>query len=156
MKDLRAAGQMLVILTEAFGVELSEGLSTVYLEVLSDLDDAAFRRACTRAVRELKWFPKAAELRELAGATTEKQVAEAAWLQVLLCLQRRAKWAELEPDALRALRAIGGSSMVRQADDNRGLGPLRARFVDVYLNGATTPARALEQSSPVRLVGGGS
>lgn len=54
----------------------------MYVESLGDLSDEQIRRSVGRAIRELKWFPKPAELRELVGHNPrDEQDAEAraAW-----------------------------------------------------------------------------
>jgi hypothetical protein len=50
----------------------------MYVESLADLSDEQIRVSVGRAIRELKWFPKPAELRELVGCNPkEEQDAEA-------------------------------------------------------------------------------
>ena len=56
----------LTLLAEAFGEPLTTVRVQVYLTSLADLDSAQVAKACNRAVRELKFFPKIAELRQLA------------------------------------------------------------------------------------------
>lgn len=58
----------LTILGEAFGQQLTEERMRVYCSDLADLTVEQIKLACWKARRELKFFPKIAELRELAGA----------------------------------------------------------------------------------------
>jgi hypothetical protein len=58
----------LTILAEAFGEPLTEQRQEIYCAGLGDLDQDQLRIVFRRARYELKWFPKLAELRELAGA----------------------------------------------------------------------------------------
>jgi hypothetical protein len=58
----------LTILAEAFGETLTEQRQEIYCSGLADLDQTHLKIAFRRACCELKWFPKLAELRELAGA----------------------------------------------------------------------------------------
>ena len=54
----------------------------IYSESLSDLSDDQIRQSVGRAIRELKFFPRVAELRDLAGVAakdTRNVEAEAAW-----------------------------------------------------------------------------
>jgi hypothetical protein len=70
------------ILAEAFSEELTGAKLRLYAEDLCDLPAAQLGAAFTRARRELKFFPKIAELRELAGASAKDRrtvEAEAAW-----------------------------------------------------------------------------
>jgi hypothetical protein len=72
----------ITILAEAFGCELTAARLRVYVEDLSALPQAQLEIALTRARRELRFFPKIAELREFAGAKAEdirSVEAEAAW-----------------------------------------------------------------------------
>lgn len=61
---------------------LDEQTIEVYFMALEDLDDASFERACGRALRELKFFPRPAELRALAGEHTAGERAIAAWMEL--------------------------------------------------------------------------
>jgi hypothetical protein len=74
----------LAALAVAFKEQLDNKGKTleVYLKALSDLTDEQLQVATHHAIRELKFFPRVAELRELAGAgRAEQQDAEArvAW-----------------------------------------------------------------------------
>lgn len=57
----------LTILSEAFGQQVTEERMRVYCSDLADLTVEQVKLACWKARRELKFFPKIAELRELAG-----------------------------------------------------------------------------------------
>lgn len=58
----------LTILAEAFGETLTEQRQEIYCGGLADIQQDQLRVAFRRARFELKWFPKLAEMRELAGA----------------------------------------------------------------------------------------
>ena len=58
----------LTILAEAFGERLTEERTEIYIGGLADIQQNQLQGAFRRARYELKWFPKLAELRELAGA----------------------------------------------------------------------------------------
>ena len=71
-----------VILGEAYAEELTDARLRVYAADLADLNRMQLEIAFAQARRELKFFPKIAELRELAGAKVadaQKVEAEAAW-----------------------------------------------------------------------------
>lgn len=59
----------LTILGEAFGEVLTAERQAIYARALSDISKDQLRGAILTAVKELKWFPKVAELRELAGVS---------------------------------------------------------------------------------------
>jgi hypothetical protein len=81
-KRLAKTTQQLIALATAFRETLTPECLAIYVESLSDLSDDQVRQAVGRAIRELKFFPRVAELRELAGAAAKDQrtvEAEAAW-----------------------------------------------------------------------------
>jgi hypothetical protein len=57
----------LTVLAEAFGERLTEERQEIYCAGLAEFGEDRLRTAFQRARYELKWFPKLAELRELAG-----------------------------------------------------------------------------------------
>jgi hypothetical protein len=61
----------LTILAEAFGERLTDQRQDIYCAGLADIDQDQLQVAFRRARYELKWFPKLAELRELAGASRD-------------------------------------------------------------------------------------
>jgi hypothetical protein len=60
----------LTILAEAFGERLTDERQEIYCAGLVEFGQTQLSSAFQRARYELKWFPKLAELRELAGALT--------------------------------------------------------------------------------------
>jgi hypothetical protein len=74
--------KQLVALAEVFKEPVTPECLAMFVESLADLSDDQIRLCVGHAFRELKWFPKPAELRELAGASQQQgQGAEArkAW-----------------------------------------------------------------------------
>ena len=107
----------------------------IYARSLGDLPMAKLNIAFQRALRELVFFPKIAELRNFAGATAQDEAeveADAAWTYVNDYLR---KWGvdqlplysggkqipppPLDPRADYALRRIGGFHALHQMDINR-------------------------------------
>jgi hypothetical protein len=70
---------IIAALAATFGKEASEPLLTGYWMGLSDLELSALKTAATRAMREKKFMPTVAELRELAGDIGPEQRAVIAW-----------------------------------------------------------------------------
>ncbi len=67
-----------------FAAEADEDQIRCYVLGLADLGEEAFNSAILRAIRELKFLPKVAELRELAGEKRDGESrAIAAWSDVL-------------------------------------------------------------------------
>jgi hypothetical protein len=63
----------LTILGEAFGERWTDERQEIYCTGLLDIPQEQLKIAFKRACYELKWFPKLAELRELAGAPCESE-----------------------------------------------------------------------------------
>ena len=68
MELLEWINDELTILAETFGEPVTEQRQEIYCSGLADIRQDQLRVAFRRARYELKWFPKLAELRELAGA----------------------------------------------------------------------------------------
>jgi hypothetical protein len=120
----RWIGEQLTIVAEVFGQTLSAPRLKLYVEALIDLGQSRLAIALQRVVRECKWWPKPAEIRELAGACVadERMVrAEAAWQQANDYLNewgverlpiyragKKIKAPPIPPEIDYALRRIGG------------------------------------------------
>jgi hypothetical protein len=77
----------ITVLGEAFGEGLTAERQAIYGEALADIDTDRLRTAFRRARYELRWFPKIAELRELAraplsGADDRRPGPEEAWARM--------------------------------------------------------------------------
>src|SRR5215471_7190228 len=62
----------LTTLAEAFGEPLTDQRQDIYFGGLADIPQDQLRVAFRRARYELKWFPKLAELRGLAGVSIDE------------------------------------------------------------------------------------
>lgn len=71
MEHLDWINDELTILAEAFGEQLTAERQEIYCAGLADIRRDHLQTSFRRARYELKWFPKLAELRELAGALPE-------------------------------------------------------------------------------------
>jgi hypothetical protein len=114
----------LMILAEAFGEPLTEQRVEIYTSGLADIPQDRLQGAFRRARYELTWFPKLAELRNLAGLKPDDQKkveADAAWNHVNEYLRKwgvdrlpiysggnKATAPRLESRSEYALRRIGG------------------------------------------------
>lgn len=78
--------RQILALAEAFGEGLTAERQAIYAGALADIPRDRLQRAIQLAVRELKWFPKVAELRELANTTLESNCSrpgpEEAWARM--------------------------------------------------------------------------
>ncbi|HJY45287.1 MAG TPA: hypothetical protein VJ301_11745 [Propionibacteriaceae bacterium] len=80
--DAPAFSTLLAGLAEVFAVTLTATRTELYFRALEDLPLTAVQEAAVRAMRECRFFPKPAEIREFAGADEEER-AEMAWLALL-------------------------------------------------------------------------
>jgi hypothetical protein len=120
----------ITVLGEAFGEGLTAERQAIYGEALADIDADRLRTAFRRARYELRWFPKIAELRELAGALPDgasdgRPGPEEAWARmpkgerieddtVVWCEEERAAY-----DACRSLLLDGDQIAARMAFKER-------------------------------------
>lgn len=120
------------MLAEGFGEPLTAERVEIYASGLIDIPQKRLHVAFNRALQELTWFPRLAELRNLAGAKTvdqNKVEADAAWDYVnkylrkwgvdLLPLYSQGKKITAPPLDSRidyALRRIGGLKGLNQVD----------------------------------------
>jgi hypothetical protein len=125
--------EQLGVLAVAMRETITAECLQIYAMDLSDLSREQLEIALTRARRELRFFPKIAELRELAGtkpSDTSKIAAEAAWTFAMEYLRRWGVdrlplWSSgrqisappLPPRIVYALRRIGGLSGLNQVTE---------------------------------------
>ena len=85
--DRAAFALELSTLAEIFAEPVSQARYAGYFEVLKDLDLAVVLSAIRAAARTLKFFPKPAELRELAEGSID-DLGAVAWTRLLLAIER--------------------------------------------------------------------
>ena len=146
------------MLAEAFAEPLTEERMEIYVRGLADIPLDQLRVSFQQALRQLTWFPKIAELRNLAGANSSDEAkieADTAWRYVNDYLRKwgadllpiRSAGKEIPPPPLDAhaeyaLRRIGGLQALNQMDMNRI--PFMYRdFCEAY-----TQAPLAEQMAP--------
>lgn len=71
--------QILKATAASLGAEFTETMAIGYWMGLNDLSFEDFNRACMRAIRECKFFPKPVELRKMAGMISPETRAVTAW-----------------------------------------------------------------------------
>jgi hypothetical protein len=104
----------LTILAEAFGETLTDQRQEIYCGGLADIQQSQLGIAFRRARYELKWFPKLAELRELAdgspyGSNDSRPGPEEAWARMPKGVRVESDsvvWCEEERSAYSACRSL--------------------------------------------------
>lgn len=130
-------------LSASFSREADEPLLEGYWMGLSDIGIDDVERAVQKSIRSCKHFPRPAELRELAGASSPRNAAALAWLGVA----KAARASKPPEDALAAevVRHMGGAQrlgqMTTQELENWG----RKEFERLYV------ILAEQQKTPHRL-----
>jgi hypothetical protein len=71
LEHLDWINDQLTIMAEAFGEKWTDERQEIYCAGLAEIQQERLEGAFRRARYELKWFPKLAELRELAGASAD-------------------------------------------------------------------------------------
>jgi hypothetical protein len=75
----RWVAEQLAILAEAFGEALTPVRIRLYVSDLADVAPEQLAVGFARARRELRFFPRISEIRDLAGASNDDAEARAAW-----------------------------------------------------------------------------
>lgn len=106
--------EILGILSEVYGREVSPVLAQVYHTVLAGYPDGQVREAVNRAVRTLRFFPKPAEILEILEGTPDDR-SMLAWQALENAIRRIGSWESVrfEDGALSAaVEALGGWTKV--------------------------------------------
>lgn len=99
------------LLCERFNREPSRALAVAYYKILSpQMDSEEFRAAANRIFRGHEFFPRPDDFLEAEDADTR---ALTAWEQVHRLMQGFATAEQLDPEARRAVRLLGGERKLR-------------------------------------------
>lgn len=112
-KDKQIFGETLAILFETLGFQLSEAQMAGFWLALRDMPLPAFQKAATRALRELTFTPKPADLLRLAACQrpSNEELASLAWSAVVEAMKRHSNQSvDFQDGGMTnaAVRAIGG------------------------------------------------
>lgn len=145
--DRVAFAEGLFTLAEAFNEPISDAKVEAYFGALSDLAVQDVTHAMRLALRNGKFFPRPADLRETVEGDQEA-LADAAWGTVLKEIRRVGYMGvpNLEPQTMRAVRELWGSWQ-RLCETLPAEGPELVgwikQFKQVYESGERTDQRAL-------------
>jgi hypothetical protein len=111
LEHLDWINDQLTIMAEAFGEKLTEERQEIYCAGLAEIPRDRLEVAFRRARYELKWFPKIAELRELAGllpggVDDGRPGPEEAWARMPKTEEESIVWCEEERIAYGACRSL--------------------------------------------------
>ena len=132
--------EQISILAAAFGESITSARLRIYADdLLADLSSEQIQIAVTRARRELKFFPKLAELRELAGVSRPQDCnlveADAAFQSVIRHLEHEGVMAgmrSLPPRVQYAVRQCGGLATFNRRLDQQSYPFLQRDFRESY------------------------
>lgn len=133
--DLPQLVQLVACLCESFGRTPSKVTYLAYEIGLSDLPIESITKAVERALRESRFMPSAAELRELAGETTKEDRAVLAWtaLQSHLYLGPYKHVDFDDPFTNATIRSLGGwPTFLSRFSGAEAEKWLRKEFIDTY------------------------
>lgn len=122
---------------ETFGVEVTEGRLLGYWVGLEDLPLADVQTGIFKAIRQCKFMPKPAELRELAGELPPDSRAISAWVDVQRALPKGAyKSIDFEDKTINAvIRSLGGwPQFLSRLTTSKEIEFMRLQFVKAYRN----------------------
>ncbi len=164
MTDRAWIVDQLVALAECFGTPVTSQRLQMYVDYLQDLTQASLAQAIDRCVRESKFFPSVAELRQLAGASALQDaelVAEAAWQRTLENIRkygvdrlptfRNGKMvapARLDERTEYAIRAAGGHATINASLNSENVTAesfAKKRFMQAFANFDEVKVAALAQ-----------
>ena len=101
-------GETITKMAAIHGVEVDKAMLAGYWDALESMGQESLDRAVREANRTLKWFPKPAELIELAGGLGSEHRARLAWAEVALAA-KSSSW-PIDPMAVKAVAHMGGPS----------------------------------------------
>jgi hypothetical protein len=134
--DLEEFIRFLTALAASFGREADEPTCMAYEIGLSDLPLAACKAAMMRGMRECKFMPSPAELRELAGVQKPQQRAVLAWeaLDGAVCDHGYYRSVDFDDPVINAtVRNLGGWERICSLEGDEYTKWFRKEFERVYL-----------------------
>lgn len=138
--DARFA-RLLVVLAEGWSQTLNEHQIKLYAEGLSDIPYEQLQRAARAALRECRFFPKVAELRQFAVPATD-DAALLAWAGFQRAASAVGSWSTLVVEdgyAGHAMRAVFGSWPAYCETDDIGVASRRQEFLAAYREARRIP-----------------
>jgi hypothetical protein len=123
------------MLCSVFNVESSNPMLDGYWLALKDIPAEGLERAVERSIKECRFMPKPAELRDYSGAVSTTDRALLAWAHVIDALRLVGTYESVDlgdPAAHEAVRAIGGWVWLGEQDTDQLERYESRRFIDAY------------------------
>lgn len=137
-------GRCMALMEAYFEKEIASDIRQLYWRQFQHENDAIFTAACERAIQNLRWFPKIAELRafmgELVMATGRGiQTGDQVWPKVLSAARRwypgaHGGWdssSKVDTWIADAVRQVGGIQRIAMGDAQT-VGYCRRDFIAIY------------------------
>ena len=85
--DKKTFSEMMKLLQASFREKINEDTNKAYWDILKEYSDNDIKRVTVKCIKELKFFPKIAEMRELIEGNLEDE-AKLAWLYLLEVVEK--------------------------------------------------------------------
>lgn len=132
-KDESSFAVIMITTGEAYGIEISKGMVSIYWEALKDLDVDDIRQAFSMAIKELKFFPKVADIRGFSSITPKDRPI-LAFYQLLDTIRRYGPWETVvfeDKAIMKAVEYLGGWECVC-AMSKKEIGFMEKDFIELY------------------------
>jgi len=139
--DKKKFAEIMVGLAEIFNAEMSKTRLKLYFGALQDLNVDEFEAAANRIARELKFFPKPAEIREMALGQTRDRALQA-WVTVEDTVQKHDYYDTVSfgDRAINAAICAGWGDWAKFCDDGREKEWVQKDFERLYMLYCGKPA----------------
>jgi hypothetical protein len=110
-KDIGRFGLALAAMAENYDKSMSKAGMRLYFQAVSDLTIEQFEQATSIAVRELKWWPKPAEIREIAGKLKPSERDKKEMLAITTANDANEAWAKALKHIMDGKARYGGTGI---------------------------------------------
>ncbi len=128
-------GMSIAALAAAFNREIDQATLQAYRWGTDGMTVEAIERACIQAIRESKFMPTPAELRELGGEISQKSIGLLAWESFTQADRKHGSYTSVDFDdrTINAvIRNLGGWLEITLLEGEEYYKWLRHRFIDAY------------------------
>lgn len=133
MQDTERFSEGMLVLGEAFGIEISNLKLKAYAQALSDFSDEQVEFAMVQALKSCRFFPKPVELMELIEGKKQDH-AELAWGKLLDAMGRIGRYQSVlfeDPKIAKVVQLMGAWQKICESEE-KVLQFVRKDFVSIY------------------------